>query len=107
MRRSKIEIVNDINGEIINFFHQLRDNSSNLCELIELTPYAREELTNARHHENKASQLERARRFLISSMMAINGVFGEEKGGFSYSNSWNNLLQRDYFRNSNCKNVCY
>lgn len=83
-----IEIVNDINGEIVNFFHQLRDNSFNLCELIELTPYAREELINARHHENKASQLERARRFLISSMMAINGVFGEERGGFSYSNSY-------------------
>lgn len=57
-------------------------------ELIELTPYAREELRNVRHHENDASQLERARRFLISSMMAINGVFGEERGGFSYSNSY-------------------
>lgn len=83
-----IEIVNDINGEIVNFFRQLRDNSRGLCELVELTPYAREELTNARHPKNNASQLERARKFLISSMMAINGVFGEEKGGFSYSNSY-------------------
>jgi len=26
--------------------------------------------------------------FLVSSMMAINGVFGDEEGGFSYSNSY-------------------
>src|SRR5581483_11097994 len=31
---------------------------------------------------------ERARRFLVQSMMAINGVFGKEKGGFSYSDSY-------------------
>jgi DNA adenine methylase len=32
--------------------------------------------------------LERARHFLISSMMAINGAFGKERGGFSYSDSY-------------------
>jgi len=84
----QIEVINDINSEIINFFSQLRKNSSRLCKLVELTPYAREELDIARHDKKKVSDLERARRFLVSSMMAINGVFGEAKGGFSYSNSY-------------------
>lgn len=85
---AQIEIINDINGEIVNFFKELRENGDELCELIELTPYAREELTNARIYKNNISSIERARRFLVSSMMAINGVFGEEAGGFSYSNSY-------------------
>ena len=85
---AKIEIINDINGEIVNFFHQLRRNGSKLCREIAMTPYARQELLSSRVHKKNLSSLERARRFLVSSMMAINGVFGDEKGGFSYSNSY-------------------
>jgi DNA adenine methylase len=83
-----IEIINDVDNEIVNFFEQLRINEKGLCRLIALTPYAREELHRARTPQSKPSDLERARRFLVSSMMAINGVFGEERGGFSYSDSY-------------------
>jgi DNA adenine methylase len=83
-----IEIINDLDKEIVNFFEQLRKNEKKLCRLIALTPYAREELHRARISQQKPSDLERARRFLVSSMMAINGVFGEERGGFSYSDSY-------------------
>lgn len=83
-----IEIINDVNGEIVNFFRQLRKNGPELCREIAMTPYARDELFSARSHKKNLSSLERARRFLVSSMMAINGIFGEEKGGFSYSNSY-------------------
>lgn len=85
---AQIEIINDINGEIVNFFNQLRRNGSKLCREIAMTPYARQELVSARLHKKNLSSLERARRFLVSSMMAINGIFGNEKGGFSYSNSY-------------------
>ncbi|HRH50462.1 MAG TPA: DNA adenine methylase [Panacibacter sp.] len=83
-----IEIINDIDKNIINLFEQLRDNHWELCNKIELTPYAEDELRNARIKKNKLSDLERARRFLVQSMMAINGIFGEERGGFSYSDSY-------------------
>jgi DNA adenine methylase len=101
-----IEIINDVDNEIVNFFQQLRDNHSDLCNLIELTPYAENELINARIFVDGLSNIERARRFLVQSMMAINGLFGEAKGGFSYSDSyarnghdarvnrWNNLPER-------------
>lgn len=72
----------------MNFFEQLRNKQEKLCRLVALTPSAREELRRARIPHSKASDLERARRFLISSMMAINGVFGEKRGGFSYSDSY-------------------
>lgn len=101
-----IEIINDLDKEIVNFFQQLRNNQKALCRQIVLTPYAREELNLARLPQPEIGKLERARRFLVSSMMAINGVFGEERGGFSYSDSyarnghearvnrWHNLPER-------------
>ncbi len=101
-----IEVINDIDNEIVNVFKQLRDNTEELCELIELTPYAENELFSSRLHVEDISDIERARRFLVQSMMAINGIFGNERGGFSYSDSycrnghdarvnrWNNLPER-------------
>src|ERR1035438_9756785 len=90
LRKNKapIEIINDIDNDIVNFFTQLRDHYKSLSKLIELTPYAEQELIIARITKDGLSDLERARRFLIQAMMAINGVFGEEKGGFSYSDSY-------------------
>lgn len=101
-----IEIINDIDGEIVNVFRQLRNNSEVLRKHIEMTPYAEEELAEARNQVEGLTDLEKARRFLVKSMMAINGSFGEAKGGFSYSDSysrngmearvnrWNNLSDR-------------
>lgn len=101
-----IEVINDIDSEIVNFFKQLRDNPKELNRAIELTPYAAQELKDARIINAKDSDLERARKFIIQAMMAINGAFGKEQGGFSVSHSysrngiearvnrWNNLPER-------------
>lgn len=83
-----IEVINDIDNEIVNLFNQLRNHYDELCEQIKFTPYAEQELINARIENNDDTELERARKFLVQSMMAINGVFGKEKGGFSSSNSY-------------------
>ncbi len=103
---AQIEVINDIDNEIVNLFEQLRNNHVELTRQITLTPYAHQELTNARIKNNKDSDIERARKFLVQSMMAINGIFGEERGGFSSSDSysrnntearvsrWNNLPER-------------
>lgn len=83
-----IEVINDINHDIVNLFEQLRNNSKKLCNLVALTPYARHELAKARHDKKPCSNLEKARRFLVSAMMSINGIFGSDKGGFSFSDSY-------------------
>jgi DNA adenine methylase len=85
---AEIEIINDIDDEIVNVFEQLRNNQQELCRLISLTPYAEQELKFSRINGMELSNIEKARRFLIQSMMAINGVFGKERGGFSYSDSY-------------------
>jgi len=85
---AQIEIINDIDNDIVNFFKQLRDHHKELSRLIDLTPYSEFELLHAREHISEVSDIERARRFAIQAMMAINGVFGTERGGFSYSDSY-------------------
>lgn len=112
-----IEVINDINGEIINFFQQLRNHPEKIYSMLDFTPYAREELNRSRKNGGRISQIERARRFIISSMMSINGIFGDHKGGFSYSNSyarrgmearvsrWNNMPKRLQFVVERLKNV--
>ena len=103
---SSIEVINDLDNEITNLFTQLRNNSDELCKVIEMTPYARQELINSRENDPNENELEKARKFLVRSMFAINSSFGKAKGGFSYSNSysrknqdarvsrWNNLPDR-------------
>jgi DNA adenine methylase len=83
-----IEIINDIDDQIVNLFKQLRDHPEKLCKLIALTPYARQELSSVRQTKLPQNKLEKARRFLVESMMAVNGVFGAERGGFSCSLSY-------------------
>lgn len=87
-RKAPIEVINDIDGEIVNVFKQLRNNQDELCRMISLTPYAKDELEEGRVINATDSDLEKARKFLVQAMMAINGVFGKEKGGFSYSQSY-------------------
>jgi DNA adenine methylase len=87
-RRAPIEVINDINGDIFNFYQQLRDHGDELLEKIRLTPYSRAELELARAPHNRVSKLEQARRFFVAAMMAVNGSFGADKGGFSVSGSY-------------------
>lgn len=101
-----IEVINDLDNNIINVFKQLRENKSKLIKAIELTPYARVEFRQAKIVNNNDSALERARKFLIVSMMTVNGTVGDPRCGFSVSSSysrngkearvnrWNNLPDR-------------
>src|ERR1700734_2994177 len=43
-----IEVINDLDGDVINLFEQLRNNHVELCRQIALTPYSREELNVCR-----------------------------------------------------------
>lgn len=61
--RSHIETVNDLHGEVVNFFRVLRDSPNELERLIKLTPYSREEYNNS--YMDTDSEIERARLFCV------------------------------------------
>lgn len=106
-----IEIINDADSHVVNLFRQLREKPKELSDLIELTPYSREEFEAAYQRNGKQIGLEGARRFLVASMMTVNGAMGsngtgKRHSGFSFSqayarnghearvNRWNSLPTR-------------
>jgi DNA adenine methylase len=66
--RSKIETVNDINGDVINLFRILRDRPQELADLIHMTPWARTDYRAS--YEMTGDELEDARRFLVRCWQA-------------------------------------
>lgn len=61
--RCHIETVNDLHGEVVNFFIVLRDKPEELRRLIELTPYSREEYDKS--YQESKNDVERARKFCV------------------------------------------
>ena len=78
--QSAIETVNDIDGDIVNFFRVLREQPDRLAKAISLTPYAREVFDDA--HANRGTDaFDRAYRFAIRSKMG-HGFKTNQKTGF-------------------------
>lgn len=67
--RSLLEVYNDLDSNVVNFFKVLRNDPDSLIRLIELTPYAREEYEIA--YSPCDDDLERARRFYVACSMSI------------------------------------
>lgn len=77
---SAIETVNDIDGDIVNFFRVLRERPDDLASAICMTPYAREVFDDA-HRNKETDDLDRAYRFAIRSKMGF-GFKTYTKTGF-------------------------
>jgi len=87
--RSKIEVYNDLDGEIVNLFQVVREHGEELARLIYLTPYSRNEyIKSFEHSENP---IERARRAIIRSycgwgsgyiLNAVGGKCGKPENSF-------------------------
>lgn len=80
--RSKNEIINDVNGEVVNFFKVLRDHNLELRERLEKTPYGRDEYYFCRSEVD--CDIERARRTVVKSWFGI-GDSLDNKTGFRVS----------------------
>ncbi|WP_126975590.1 DNA adenine methylase [Frigidibacter oleivorans] len=63
--RSKLEVYNDLDGDMVTLFRVLRDDTEALAAAVALTPFAREE--HQISYQPATSDLERARRVLIRS----------------------------------------
>lgn len=85
-KQSGSETYNDADGEIVNFFRVLREQKDDLLNLLELTPYAREEFVLAIENEEGIHDLERARRFYVKARMSFNSRNGAlRKGDWAFS----------------------
>lgn len=95
--RSHIETVNDLDGEITNFFCVVRDRGIELQQKIQLTPFSRIEYERA--YDDASESLERARRFAIKCWMGFgcgnlyrNGFkSGQQKRSPNPARAWSQL----------------
>lgn len=71
---SPIETYNDLDGEVVNFFRVLRDDSEALVRAIGLTPFSREEFAIACKLDPTQPPLERARRFYVRARQVRTGL---------------------------------
>lgn len=76
---SQVEVLNDLDGDIINFFDVLRDQTDVLLRAIERTPWARAEYERA-VGEPASDPLERARRFYVGCWQSFGGTLVNRSG---------------------------
>ena len=76
-----VETYNDLDSELVNFFHTLRNQGAKLMKAISLTPFSREELVRACEPEERLSRLERARRFYVRARQTRTGLAQKSSRG--------------------------
>lgn len=81
-KRSPLEIYNDLNGAVVNFFRILREQPEELIRAIELTPWSRAEYELSQ--KTSSDPLEKARRFYASSWMGFGGGRAKWRQGWRY-----------------------
>jgi len=101
-KKSNLEVVNDMNSNIANLFKIVRDNPTALANLINMTPYSKDEYLSS-YEQKGESDLEKARIFLVRTFMARAGMqyyssswrhTGVVRGSMSrqtVAQSWNNM----------------
>lgn len=89
--RSKLEVINDLDGDVVTFFRVLRDRPDELERACRLTPYARDEFLEAREPREDLTDLERARRWWCRVTQGFNASPGRWATGWSLSVAPRNL----------------
>jgi len=88
---SPVESYNDLDGEVVNFFRVLRDHKDELIYAIGMTPFSREEFSDAILTNGNGADLspvERARRFFVRARQVRTGLAQTASVG-----RWANCLQ--------------
>lgn len=70
---SKIEVYNDLESEVVNFFRVLRNSKDELMELLLLTPFSREDFTLACTNR-EGTDIEKAYKFFIRARQVRSGL---------------------------------
>jgi DNA adenine methylase len=93
--RSKNEVYNDLDGEIVLFFNLLRSDEkrNKLADLLRLTPFSREECDLAKLTANDDDDdIERVRKMIVRSMMGFTsaGINPDLQSGFKINSAASN-----------------
>ena len=94
---AKIETINDLNADVINYFKVLRDKPFELIESLQLTPYGRDEYENAYTQDLNENDIEKARKFSVRCWQGF-GSSNLYKNGFRSSQQSNSPITTKAWR---------
>lgn len=80
--RSYLEVYNDKDSEVVNYFQILRQQPHELARVIKLTPYAKAEWELSHRRNDDPDPLERARRLYVKAYMNIAGPTAQWNSGW-------------------------
>jgi DNA adenine methylase len=93
-----LEVYNDIDSALVNFFTVLRNDAQELIRRLELTPYARTEHRYCRKEmDNTDDPIERARRFYTATAQNFGG--DKNSGGWKHSLSTKHIAAHSWVNN--------
>jgi len=99
---ARIETVNDLDGNVVNYFRVIRERPQELMTQLEMTPYSRDEYYGSRENLDKDTDIEKARKFAVRCWMGY-GASNSYFSGFRSSQQtrspyttkeWRNLPER-------------
>ncbi|MEV1321975.1 DNA adenine methylase [Micromonospora arborensis] len=76
----RMETVNDLDGDLMNFWQVLRERPEDLARVCQLTPHSRTEYTRCRENPTAGDDLERARRVWVLLTQGRGGTLGSLTG---------------------------
>lgn len=99
---ARIETINDLDGNVVNYFRVVRTQPEELANQLEMTPFSREEYYKACEILPEDSDLERARKFAVRcwqgfgcSNLYRNGFRSSQQSKSPYkTKEWRNLPER-------------
>ena len=96
---SNIEVFNDINGDLINFFRVLRNKKKfkEFYDILNLIPYSRQEYYDSINSLQEGSDIEKSIKFFIIAKMSFGGKFGK---GWGYNRISNNMIRVNAWLNT-------
>lgn len=86
-RPYRTEVINDLDGNVVNFFRVLQneDTRRRLLRMLRATPYSRDEYYRAAVSRDAADPVEAAWAFFVAQTQAFSGNPGKQGGNWSYS----------------------
>ncbi|MBU1992002.1 DNA adenine methylase [Patescibacteria group bacterium] len=86
---SPVEVYNDLNSELVNFFMVARDHTEELMQRVDTLPYSRELLQKWANEPLPEDKIERACRWFYILCSSFGGIYGS---GWAYSVQGNNAV---------------
>ena len=88
-KRSRVEVYNDLDGEVVNFLLVVRDNPDRFYEAVKALPYARKLYERWRSSPLPGEPFDRAVRWFYLNRCGVPGAYKGNPGGWKYGKAFN------------------